>query len=264
MQHFDVVIIGSGLAGLTSALNLAEHKNVAIVTKRLLMDGSSSWAQGGIAAALGENDSIESHVHDTLVAGAGLSDLAIAQRVARQAPKAIEWLIKNGVVFDMESDTADTMLHLTREGGHSQRRIVHSADATGEAIQQVLTKKVLGHPNIEVLEHHIAVDLITGNKLGLPENRCYGVYLLNNKTNQVITCRADHTILATGGTGKVYLYTTNPDVSTGDGIAIGWRAGCDVANMEFIQFHPTCLYHPHAKSFLISEAVRGEGGLLQL
>ncbi|HVC50050.1 MAG TPA: L-aspartate oxidase [Burkholderiales bacterium] len=263
MLRFDVVIIGSGLAGLTSALNLADHKKVALITKRLLLDGSSNWAQGGIAAAVGENDSIESHINDTLIAGAGLSDPQISLLVAASAPKAINWLINNGVEFDRETDVSKH-LHLTREGGHSQRRIVHSADATGGAVQHALAKKVIAHPNISIFEHHIAIDLITGNKLGLPENRCFGAYIFNSRSGKVITFQSDYTILATGGAGKVYLYTTNPDVSTGDGIAMGWRAGCDVANMEFIQFHPTCLYHPHAKSFLISESVRGEGGILRL
>ena len=266
-QQFDTLIIGSGLAGLTMALQIADHKKVCIVSKREVSDSASSWAQGGIAAVLNSEvnnqDSIEAHIKDTLIAGAGLCDAEITRNVVTHAREAIEWLINQGVEFTRE---ADNNLHLTREGGHSQRRIVHVADATGNAVQKTLAQKIREHKNITILENHIAVDLITSKKLdeNSEENHCLGAYVLDNKTGHVITIASQQTVLATGGAGKVYLYTTNPDVSTGDGIAMAWRAGCRVANMEFIQFHPTCLFHPHAKSFLISEAVRGEGGLLRL
>jgi L-aspartate oxidase len=263
-QEFDVLIIGSGLAGLTMALQVADSKSVCIVSKREVSDSASSWAQGGIAAVLNSEDSVEEHIQDTLVAGAGLCDAEITRLVATKAREAVEWLIGQGVEFTREAD--NKALHLTREGGHSQRRIVHVADATGHAVQKTLAQKIREHKNITILENHIAVDLITSKKIdkNTPENQCLGAYVLNNKSGKVITIAAQQTVLATGGAGKVYLYTTNPDVSTGDGIAMAWRAGCRVANMEFIQFHPTCLFHPHAKSFLISEAVRGEGGLLRL
>lgn len=259
-QHFDVLIVGSGLAGLSAALHLAPTHRVAVLTKRELNDGSSRWAQGGIAAVMGEGDTLESHVQDTLVAGAGLCDLAATRFVVAHAPESIHWLQQLGVPFSQE----DGHLHLTREGGHSERRIVHVTDATGAAVQETLLDKVRRTPNITLFEHHTLVDLITGTKLGLPDPRCLGLYALNEATDQVETFSAPHTILATGGAGKVYLYTTNPDTATGDGIAAAWRAGCRAGNMEFIQFHPTCLYHPQAKSFLISEAVRGEGGRLLL
>lgn len=263
MQHFDTLIIGSGLAGLSLALKLAHRQRVGIVTKKHLLDGASAWAQGGIAAVQTPEDSIESHIRDTEMAGAGLCDPATTRFVVEHGAAAIHWLVEQGVPFSREH-AEDASYHLTREGGHSQRRIIHAADATGRAVQQTLSAQVLSHPNITVLEHHIAVDLITGKKLGRTEQRCYGAYVLDTASGKVKTFSAAHTVLATGGAGKVYLYTTNPDTATGDGIAMGWRAGCRVANMEFMQFHPTCLYHPHAKSFLISEAVRGEGGLLRL
>ena len=206
-------------------------------------------------------DSWDDHIHDTQVAGVGLCDPATTRYVVENGKAAIDWLIAQGVPFSRDSDSS---YHLTREGGHSHRRIIHAADATGLAVQQSIAAKVMAHPNITLLEQHIAIDLITGSKLGLHDNRCYGAYALNTLSGEIITISARNTMLATGGAGKVYLYTTNPDTATGDGIAMGWRAGCRVANMEFIQFHPTCLYHPHAKSFLISEAVRGEGGILKL
>ncbi len=263
VRYFDTLIIGSGLAGLTLALKLADTQTVGLITKKSLLDGASGWAQGGIAAVLSAEDSLEAHIQDTLIAGAGLCDLAATAFVVEHGKASIDWLIAQGVPFTKDS-SKELGYHLTREGGHSQRRIIHAADATGAVVQETLAKRVLVHPNITVLEHYMSVDLITGKKLGLSDNRCYGVYALNNLTDEVITIGAKNTILATGGTGKVYLYTTNPDTATGDGIAMAWRAGCRVANMEFIQFHPTCLYHPHAKSFLISEAVRGEGGILKL
>jgi len=263
MLDFDVAVIGSGLAGLTLALNLAERKRVVIITKRSLLDGASDWAQGGIAAVLTDEDSIEAHVRDTLIAGAGLCDEKATRFVVENSRSAIEWLIRQGVPFTKDAGSS-IGYHLTREGGHSYRRIIHAADATGHAVQFTLADKIKNHPNITLLERHIAIDLITGKKLGLRDNACHGVYVLDNASGKIKTFSARHTVLASGGAGKVYLYTTNPDVATGDGIAMGWRAGCQVANMEFIQFHPTCLYHPHAKSFLITEAVRGEGGLLLL
>lgn len=263
MLQFDTLIIGSGLAGLSLALKLADQRRVAVITKKSLLEGASVWAQGGIAAVLSQEDSLAEHVQDTLTAGAGLCDPGTAHYVVEHAKPAIDWLIAQGVPFTRDTDT-NSGYHLTREGGHSHRRIIHAADATGHAVQETLASKVLAHPNITVLDHHIAIDLVTGSKLGHPHNRCYGAYALNTVTDEVVTIAAHDTVLATGGASKVYLYTTNPDTATGDGIAMGWRAGCRVANMEFIQFHPTCLYHPHAKSFLISEAVRGEGGILKL
>ena len=262
--HFDVLIVGSGLAGLSAALLLAPTRRVAVITKRAVHEGSSGWAQGGIAAVWSKDDSFDAHVDDTLVAGAGLCDLDATRFVVEQAPQAIAWLQKMGVPFSEEAG----QLHLTREGGHSARRIVHVTDATGAAVQSTLIERVRQTPNITLFENHTLVDLITNAKLTTAHNsnatQCLGLYALDEETDEVLTFQAPHTILATGGAGKVYLYTTNPDTATGDGIAAAWRAGCRVQNMEFIQFHPTCLYHPHAKSFLISEAVRGEGGRLLL
>ena len=266
MLQCDVLIIGSGLAGLTSALKLADHKKILIVSKREIEDSSSQWAQGGIAAVMSNEDSVESHVKDTEFVGSGLCNHKVATFVASRGHDAIAWL--NDLHVPFSRDEVSHELHLTKEGGHSHRRVVHVKDATGRAIQTTLSEKVKVHPNITILENHIAVDLITEKKSlkveKIKSNRCLGAYLLNNKTGKVITVASQETILAAGGVSKVYLYTTNPDVSTGDGVAMAWRAGCRVANMEFIQFHPTCLYHPKAKSFLISEIVRGEGGLLKL
>jgi L-aspartate oxidase len=262
----DVLIIGSGLAGMSASLHLAEAGlKVALVTKNELLDGASSWAQGGIAAVLDAADSLEDHIRDTHVAGGGLCHDDAVRFVVERGRRSVEWLVEKGVPFTRDGPNSDD-LHLTREGGHSHRRIVHAADATGSAVQNTLVGRVKSHPNIQVLEWHIAVDLITSRKLGdaRGQNRVWGAYVLDRKAGAVRTLGARFTLLAAGGAGKVYLYTTNPDTSTGDGIAMGWRAGAAVANMEFIQFHPTCLFHPHAKSFLISEALRGEGGILKL
>lgn len=263
MEHTDVLIIGSGLAALTTALHLAESWQVTIITKKTLQDSSSAWAQGGIAAVLADDDTVAAHIQDTLIAGAGLCDENVVRFVVEHGREAVQWLVDMGVPFT-EDAASDTGFHLTREGGHSARRIIHAADATGRAVQRTLCQQIRQHPNITLLEQHIAIDLITGAKMGRGDDRCYGCYVLDSEHGRVKTFVAKHTVLATGGAGKVYLYTTNPDVATGDGVAMAWRSGCRVANMEFMQFHPTCLYHPRAKSFLISEAVRGEGGLLKL
>ena len=264
MKNYDVLIIGSGLAGMSLALRLAETQKVALLTKQELLDAASAWAQGGIAAVLSAEDSAANHIRDTHIAGAGLCNDAAVRYVVEHGRSAVAWLVEQGVPFTRD-DQNTAELHLTREGGHSHRRIVHAADATGRAVQKTLVEQLKSHPNVEILEHHLAVDLITSKKLGRnDEKRCYGAYALNKITSEVHTINARFTVLATGGAGKVYLYTTNPDVATGDGVAMGWRAGCRVANMEFIQFHPTCLYHPLAKSYLITEAVRGEGGHLRL
>jgi len=273
-MKFDVAIVGSGLAGLSVALHLAQTRKVAIISKRALLDGASNWAQGGIAAVLDSGDSHDQHIADTLVAGGGLCDEAATRYIVEHGREAIDWLIEQGVPFTRDA-TAELGFHLTREGGHSQRRIIHAADATGHAVQVTLEEKVRAHPNIALFEHHCAIDVITSDKLTgkavhsatphlVGQPRCYGLYVQDEKTGKVLTFEAEHTVLATGGAGKVYLYTTNPDTATGDGIAMAWRAGCRVSNMEFMQFHPTCLYHPYAKSFLITEAIRGEGGLLKL
>jgi L-aspartate oxidase len=261
----DVLVIGSGAAGLTLALQLADRAHVTVLSKAGLEEGCTLQAQGGVAAVLDEHDSIESHVEDTLNAGAGLCDPGVVQFVVEHGRAAIETLIAEGVPFTREQEPGPQIYHLTREGGHSHRRIIHAADATGNAIETTLLGRARAHPNITLHENHIAVDLITREKLGEDgENRVLGAYVLNRHSGHVDAFRASHVVLASGGASKVYLYTSNPDLSTGDGIAMAWRAGCRVANMEFNQFHPTCLYHPQAKSFLVTEAIRGEGGKLLL
>ncbi|MFY0664760.1 MAG: L-aspartate oxidase [Natronospirillum sp.] len=261
---FDVLIIGTGAAGLTLALSLPAHLRIGLVSKGELGGGSTAWAQGGVAAVLETGDSIEDHIHDTEVAGAGLCNADAVRFTVEHSAEAIRWLVDMGVPFTPDAAT-ELGLHLTKEGGHSRRRIVHAADATGYAITATLTQQIANAQNVTFLPQHTAVDLITTEKLGLAgTNRCVGAYLYSQVEDRVITCRVSHTALATGGASKAYLYTSNPDGSTGDGIAMAWRAGCRLANMEFNQFHPTCLYHPHAKSFLLSEAIRGEGGRLLL
>jgi L-aspartate oxidase len=262
MKQYDVVIIGSGLAGLTTALELADKLRVAIICKRTVSDSASRWAQGGIAAVIDPSDTIEEHVSDTLVAGANLCDEAAVRHIIKQSSAAIDWLVQQGIPFSRED--SPTGFHLTREGGHSHRRILHVADATGDAVQRVLENKVRQHPKIELLEHHMVVDIVTGERMSSADQRVHGLYVLDENSDRVLSISTPFVVLATGGAGKVYLYTTNPDTATGDGTAMAWRAGCRIANMEFIQFHPTCLYHPYAKSYLITEAVRGEGGYLKL
>jgi L-aspartate oxidase len=263
----DVLIIGGGIAGLSLALRIAAQARVTILAKAALTEGASLYAQGGVAAVLnGEEDSFESHIQDTLDAGAGLCHRDTVEFVVREGPAAIRWLIERGVPFSREEHPNGGLeYHLTREGGHSHRRVIHAADATGRAMETTLEAQVRRHPNITLHENHIAIDLITSQKLSRPgHNRSLGVYALDKEDGHIRAYGARFVVLATGGACKAYLYTSNPDTSTGDGIAMAWRAGCRVANMEFVQFHPTCLYHPRAKSFLISEAVRGEGGKLTL
>lgn len=254
IQH-DVLIIGSGAAGLTAALRLAPSARVAVICKDDLNQGSTWWAQGGIAAVIDSSDSVEAHIADTLAAGAGLCHSDAVRFTVEHSRAAVEWLVDQGVEFDRGNDSN---FHLTREGGHSHRRIIHSADATGRAVSETLTSRALSEPNIQIFAHRVAVDLV------VRAGRCEGAYVLNQKTGRVELFQAKFTVLASGGASKVYLYTSNPDGATGDGIAMAWRAGCRVANMEFNQFHPTCLYHPKAKSFLVTEAIRGEGGRLLL
>ncbi|MEL6722368.1 MAG: L-aspartate oxidase [Pseudomonadota bacterium] len=275
-MKYDVLIIGSGAAGLSLALNLEPHLNIAVLSKDTLTEGSTYYAQGGISAVLDSTDTPESHIQDTLNAGAGLCDEEAVRFTVHNGRKAIKWLLDNGVPFtrdeknpltakDMPPGYAITDLHLTREGGHSHRRVAHASDATGRAIETTLLEQVYARSNVNLFSQHIALDLITTRQLRCKgANRCVGAYVLNRDNHQIEVIKASFVILATGGASKVYLYTSNPDGASGDGIAMAWRAGCRVANMEFMQFHPTCLYHPHAKSHLITEAVRGEGGKLLL
>ncbi len=262
-HQFDVIIVGSGGAGLSLALSLPHHYNIAVLAKAPLTEASTYYAQGGVAAVLDETDSIQQHIDDTMIAGAQLCELDAVKHTVEGGKPSVDFLLKHGVQFTL--DDAE-QLHLTREGGHSQRRIIHAADATGKAISTTLVQRAREQKNLTIFENYIAIDLITTEKLGIDEqkNRAVGLYALNEKTGKVHTFLAPFTALACGGAMKAYLYTSNPDIATGDGIAMAYRAGCRVANMEFNQFHPTCLYHPQARSFLITEAMRGEGAYLRL
>ena len=264
MNQADFVVIGSGVAGLSLSLKLAQHGSVAIITKRRATDSNTAWAQGGVACVSSVEDSFDLHIADTLQAGAGLCDQEAVRTIVTEGPAAVRDLIRIGVQFDERIlEDGQRELDLGREGGHSKRRVLHYHDTTGREIERCLLQAVTREPNVRILDNHMGVDLITTGKLGYTtEDRVVGVYVLNEASGNVETIRSDRVILATGGCGKVYLYTTNPDIATGDGVAMAWRAGAAVANMEFIQFHPTCLFHPEKKSFLISEAVRGEGGKL--
>jgi len=266
-RQFDYLVLGSGIAGLSFALKVASRGRVAIITKKNSAESNTNYAQGGIAAVTSKEDSFESHVRDTLEAGAGLCKEAVVRTIVEEGPARIKELIELGMRFserEVPGAPGARELDLGREGGHSKRRILHAKDVTGREIERALLTAIAEQPNIQMFENHIAIDLITTQKLGyVGDNRCLGVYVLDKKSGGVETFAAPVTVLATGGCGKVYLYTTNPDIATGDGVAMAYRAGAAVANMEFVQFHPTCLYHPKAKSFLISEAVRGEGGILK-
>ncbi len=263
----DVLIIGSGAAGLTCALHLADHFNINLICKGQLKEGATFYAQGGIAAVLDQADSVDSHVADTLRAGADLCNKETVQYTVENSKAAIDWLIQKGVKFSLdENSDDDNDYHLTREGGHSHRRIIHSADATGKAVQTTLSEAILNNKRIKLFENYNAIDLVTTHSLGIigEPNQCHGAYALNRQSGQVESFEAKFVVLATGGASKVYLYTSNPDISSGDGIAMAWRSGCRVANLEFNQFHPTCLFHSKANSFLITEALRGEGAHLKL
>jgi L-aspartate oxidase len=267
MKRFDFLVLGSGIAGLSFALKVAPKGQVAIITKKNRAESNTNYAQGGIAAVTSKEDSFELHVRDTLEAGAGLCNEKVVRTIIEEGPARIAELIALGMHFserEIPRSKGARELDLGKEGGHSKRRILHAKDITGREVERALLAAVAAQPNIEIFENHFAIDLVTSHKLGVQgENRCLGVYVLDKVTGQVESFAAPVTLLATGGCGKVYLYTTNPDIATGDGVAMAYRSGAAVANMEFIQFHPTCLYHPKAKSFLISEAVRGEGGVLK-
>ena len=264
MKEYDFVVIGSGIAGLSFALKVAQHGSVAVITKRKGTDTNTAWAQGGIACVTSDEDSFELHVRDTLEAGAGLCDEAAVRTIVMEGPDRIRELMEFGLEFDEREISGHRELDLGKEGGHSKRRVLHVQDVTGKEIEGTLLRELGRQSHVELFENHMAVDLITAGKLGFAtEDRCLGVYVLDERTGEVETIRSDRIVLATGGCGKVYLYSTNPDIATGDGVAMAWRAGAVIANMEFIQFHPTCLFHAKAKSFLISEALRGEGGILR-
>src|ERR1051326_1676562 len=264
MKQYDFVVIGSGIAGLSFALKAAKHGSVAVVTKRKGADTNTAWAQGGIACVTSDEDSFELHVRDTLEPGAGLCDEQVVRTIVTEEPARIQDLVALGLQFDEREISGHREFDLGREGGHSKRRVLHVRDVTGKEIENVLLRELGRQSQVDLLENHMAVDLITAAKVGFAaEDRCLGVYVLDESSGEVETIRSDRIVLATGGCGKVYLYTTNPDIATGDGVAMAWRAGATIANMEFVQFHPTCLFHPKAKSFLVSEAVRGEGGILR-
>src|SRR5438105_8742246 len=264
MKEYDFVVIGSGIAGLTFTLKAAKHGSVAVSTKRKRADSNAAWAQGGIACVTSDEDSFELHVADTLEAGAGVCDEAAVRTIVMEGPKRVRELVELGLHFDDREIAGHREPDLGREGGHSKRRVLHVQDVTGLEIEKTLLRELDRSPHVELLENHMAVDLITAGKLGFAtEDRCVGVYVLDERSGEVETIRTDRLVLATGGCGKVSLYTTNPDIATGDGVAMAWRVGAVIANMEFVQFHPTCLFNPKAKSFLISEAVRGEGGVLR-
>ena len=264
MKEYDFVVIGSGIAGLSFALKAAKHGSVAVITKRKGADTNTAWAQGGIACVTSDEDTFALHVRDTLEAGAGLCDEAAVRTIITEGPQRIRELVDLGLHFDERDVSGHREFDLGREGGHSKRRVLHVQDVTGKEIEKTLLRQLARQSHVDLLENHMAVDLITAGKLGFAaEDRCLGAYVLDEKNSEVETIRSDRIVLATGGCGKVYLYTTNPDIATGDGVAMAWRAGAVIANMEFIQFHPTCLFHSKAKSFLISEAVRGEGGILR-
>lgn len=266
-RHFkhDIVIVGAGAAGLTLALELADTHQVAILTKSDITEGSTLYAQGGVAAVLSSNDTVDSHINDTIEAGVELGNQDAIRFTVEHSKESIEWLLDQGVPFTRYGESEKYEYHLTKEGGHSHRRIIHSADATGQAISTTLIKNAISHPNIVFYPDRVAIDLVTTHKLGKKgPNRAIGIYALNTNDDVIEVFHGKNIALACGGSSKVYLYTSNPDTASGDGIAMAWRAGCRVANMEFNQFHPTCLYDAKAKTFLISEAVRGEGGRLLL
>jgi L-aspartate oxidase len=264
LKEYDFIVIGSGISGLSFALRAAEQGTVAIVTKKEAAKTNTAWAQGGISCVRGEEDSFEKHVSDTLDAGAGLCPEDVVHKIVSNGPAAIQELINWGVEFDTHpGKDGDPEIALGREGGHTERRILHHKDTTGREIEDKLLSASRKHPNITILEHHFAIDLITTAKLAIASPpRCVGIYALDENSSKILTLRSDRVLLCTGGAGRVYLYTTNPGVATGDGVAMAWRAGCEIANMEFVQFHPTCLYHHSLNSFLITEAMRGEGAEL--